>query len=174
MPTWNFASQLCFTTLMSNKFKACKDSELALTSWWSWGKHPPSCQKPRCPSLWHWDTFSAQRETDWGKGDGERESERLFFVRKMRPFKDLKRCSQGEQLLNACYVSVWSGVCSLWSWFISSLSTSTPPQPTDKWPSITSHHKTCFLKVLYWKPLSPLKYHVISLHLGAIWLSNGS
>ncbi len=134
---WNFVPQLCLTTSTSKKFKALQESELVLKSCWSWGKHPWGCQKPRCPSLWQRDTFSAQRETEW-RGT-ERERARDFSeVRKMRSRKDLKCCSQGEQLLNACYVSVWCGVCSSWSWLTSSLSASTPPQPTDKWPSTTS------------------------------------
>lgn len=58
----------------------------------------------------------------------------------MRSLKDWKCCSQGERLLNACYVSVWSEVCSPWV---------TPPQPTVKWPSVTSHCKTCFSELLY-------------------------
>lgn len=39
MLTWTFAFQLGLTTPLSIKFKACEESELALTSQWGWGKH---------------------------------------------------------------------------------------------------------------------------------------
>lgn len=108
MQTWNFASQLCLTTLMSNKFKACKESELALTSQWSWGKHPPSCHKPTCPFLWHWDPFSAQRETDWRKGERQSGSEKLLLGEKNKAFQGFKVPAK-VKFLSACCVSAAHG-----------------------------------------------------------------
>lgn len=145
--------KLYFSALFNNTDVKCSESLRGVWPYsdipqWSWGKHPPSCQKPRCPSPWHWNAFSGQRETDWANGErieGAKQKERvggLLLGEKNEVFQGLK-----------VFYSRWTAseclLCIAPSWLISGLSGSAPPQPTDWWPSMTSHCKSCFLRVLY-------------------------
>lgn len=94
-----------------------------------------------------------ERGTDKGGGEREREWERLLLGEKNEVFQGLKvlypRWTASECLL-----------CITPSWLMSSLSASAPPQPTDWWPSMTSHCKSCFLQVLYPAFLSNAMRHL--------------